>query len=97
MEFPDATPFTNFRPIRQVNGFSSIVYETYLKQTMRSVGNRFHAPDFLGKPLPKSPETQKATRFPSSCLKCQLPSDAYRALLSMRFVYSLRFSLFSYF
>src|SRR5260370_41261563 len=85
MEFSNAISFANTRTIGKVNGFSSIAYETYRKQTIRSVRNRLHAPDCQGKPLPKRPETQEATSFPRSCLKCQLPTNAYRALMSLRF------------
>src|SRR5437667_12286023 len=97
MEFSNAIPFENTRIIGKVNGFSSIAYETYLKQTIRSIGNRLHAPDCQDKPLPKRPETYKATCLPCSCLKCQLPSRAYGAVKGLRFANLTGFALFAYF
>src|SRR5207244_10849172 len=95
MEFSNSIPFANLCTIGKVNGFSSIAYETYLKQTIGSVGNRLHAPDCQDKPLPKRPETYKATCSPCSCLKCQLPSRAYGAVKGLRFASFTGFGLFA--
>src|SRR5438046_2588058 len=72
MEFSNSIPFANLCTIGKVNGFSSIAYETYLKQTIGSVGNRLHAPDCQDKPLTTRQETYKATCSPCSCSNCQM-------------------------
>src|SRR6266566_1953412 len=93
MEFSNSIPFTNLRPIGQVNRMSTIANEVHLKQPIRGLRNGFHAPDSQSKPLPKRPETQETTRSPCSCLKCQLPSNADGAVRSVRLVSAAGFSL----
>src|SRR6266568_4012623 len=85
MEFSNAIPFANTRTIWKVNGFSSIAYETYLKQTIRRVGNRLHAPDCQGKPLPKRPDSIQGLRSGEELAFCGSHwYHAFRVLLRQR-------------